>query len=80
MILYGDVLICSLQPQCTTVLQGAFTCEGVQVLLYELPVAEAKSTVAMRFVSGKKSTDCRIPHVTNLSDQLKKEKNHEAKH
>ena len=74
MILYGDVLICSQQPQCTTVLQGAFTCEGVQVLSNELPVAEAKSTVAMRFVSGKKSKDSRIPHVTNPFRLSQKEK------
>jgi hypothetical protein len=57
MILYGDVLICSLQPQCTTVLQGAFTCEGVQVLSNELPVAEAKEYCRYAFREQKKAKD-----------------------
>jgi hypothetical protein len=55
-------------PQCTTVLQGAFTCEGVQVLSNELPVAEAKEYCRYAFREQKKNERFGIPHVTNHSD------------
>jgi hypothetical protein len=75
MILYGDVLICSLQPRaigfCSAVrarLQGAFTCEGVLILSNELTVAEAEEYCRYAFRERKKSKDSGIPHVTNHSD------------
>ena len=73
MILYGDVLICSLQPRaigfrsavraCSA---GAFTCECVQILLNELTVAEAKEYCRYAFRERKKvegfwDTTCNEP-------------------
>jgi hypothetical protein len=81
MILHGDVLICSLQPrlsvsapQCAPVLQGAFTCEGVQVLLNELTVAEPKEYCRYAFRERKMLKDSRIPHATTPFRLTQKEK------